>query len=61
MLKAILEEKIESIAINEDKNLIRENIGDKLGILDLELDINNKEKVYVEIQSCCIKKISRKE
>ena len=50
MLKAILEEKIESIAINEDKNLLRENIGDKLGILDLELDINNKEKVDVEIQ-----------
>ena len=48
--EAILEEKIESIAINEDKNLIRENIGDKLGILDLELDINNKEKVDVEIQ-----------
>ena len=48
--EAILEEKIESIAINEDKNLLRENIGDKLGILDLELDINNKEKVDVEIQ-----------
>ena len=31
--EAILEEKIESIAINEDKNLLRENIGDKLGIL----------------------------
>ena len=48
--EAILEEKIESIVINEDKNLLRENIGDKLGILDLELDINNKEKVDVEIQ-----------
>ena len=46
----ILEEKIESIVINEDKNLIRENINDKLGILDLELEVNEKEKVDVEIQ-----------
>ena len=48
--EAILEEKIESIIINEDKNLLRENIDDKLGILDLELDINNNKKVDVEIQ-----------
>ena len=46
----ILEEKIDSIVINEDKNLIRENINDKLGILDLELEVNEKEKVDVEIQ-----------
>ena len=49
-VEAILEEKIESIIINEDKNLLRENIDNKLGILDLELDINNNKKVDVEIQ-----------
>ena len=48
--ETLLEEKIESIKINEDKELIRSNPNDKLGILDLELDINNKEKVDVEIQ-----------
>ncbi len=48
--EAILEEKIESIVINDDKELIRERPEDKLGILDLQLDINNKEKVDVEIQ-----------
>ena len=48
--EALLEEKIESITINEDKTLLREHINDKLGILDLELDINNNKKVDVEIQ-----------
>ena len=46
----ILEEKIDSIVINEEKDLIRKNINDKLGILDLELEVNEKEKVDVEIQ-----------
>ena len=49
-VQAILEEKINSIIINEDQDLIRERPNDKLGILDLQLDINNKEKVDVEIQ-----------
>ena len=48
--EALLGEKIESITINEDKTLLREHINDKLGILDLELDINNNKKVDVEIQ-----------
>ena len=48
--EALLEEKIESIKINEGKDLIRSKPTDKLGILDLELDINNKEKVDVEVQ-----------
>ena len=46
----ILDEKIESIIINEDKNLLREKMDDKLGILDLELDVNDNKKVDVEIQ-----------
>ena len=41
-VQALLEEKINSIIINEDKDLIRERPNDKLGILDLQLDINNK-------------------
>ena len=49
-VEALLEEKIESMKINEEKDLIRSKPTDKLGILDLELDINNKEKVDVEIQ-----------
>lgn len=49
-VQALLEEKVNSIIINEDKDLIRERPNDKLGILDLQLDINNKEKVDVEIQ-----------
>ena len=48
--EVLLEEKIESIKINEDKELIRNKPTDKLGILDLELDINDNEKVDVEIQ-----------
>ena len=46
----LLNEKITSIVINNDKYLIRDNIKDKMGILDLELDINDNEKVDVEIQ-----------
>ena len=48
--EALLEEKIDKIVINSTKELYREKPDDKLGILDLELDINNKEKVDVEIQ-----------
>ena len=48
--EALLEEKIEKIKINEDKELFRDKPEEKLGILDLELDINEKEKVDVEIQ-----------
>ena len=48
-VEALLEEKINSIVINDSKELIREKPEEKLGLLDLELDINNKEKVDVEI------------
>ena len=48
--EVLLEEKIENMKINEDKELIRNRPNDKLGILDLELDINNREKVDVEVQ-----------
>ena len=48
--EAILDEKVRKITINDDKELFRERPEDKLGILDLELDINDSEKVDVEIQ-----------
>ena len=46
----MLDEKVKKITINDDKELFREKPEDKLGILDLELDINDEEKVDVEIQ-----------
>lgn len=42
--------KITKMTINSDQILVRDTPEDKLGILDLELDINNNEKVDVEIQ-----------
>ena len=36
--------------INNEKEITRDKPIDKVGILDLELDINNKEKVDVEVQ-----------
>ncbi len=49
-VEVLLEEKIDKIIINSDKDLIRKKPTDKLGVLDLQLDINDKEKVDVEIQ-----------
>ena len=45
-----MEENITKIEINTEKELYRERPEDKLGILDLEAEINNKEKVDIEIQ-----------
>ena len=36
--------KINKLVINGDKELSRENPEDKLGILDLQLDVNDNEK-----------------
>ena len=49
-VEALLEEKIEEMTINETKELFRENPEDKLGILDLCIEVNGKEKVDIEIQ-----------
>ena len=49
-VEALLDEKITKMTINNDQILVRDAPDDKLGILDLELDINNNEKVDVEIQ-----------
>lgn len=49
-VQALIDEKIEKIVINQDKELLRERPNDKLGILDLQVDVNNNEKIDVEIQ-----------
>ena len=49
-IEALLEEKVESIVINNEKEITRDKPMNKLGILDLELDINDKEKIDVEVQ-----------
>lgn len=49
-VQALLDEPIEKIVINNDKDLFRDTPDNKLGILDLQLDINDNEKVDVEIQ-----------
>ena len=49
-VEALLDKKVDTIVINEDKELLGETIEDKTGILDLELNIDDREKVDVEIQ-----------
>ena len=49
-VQALIEEKIDKIVINQDKELLREKPDDKLGILDLQVDVNDNEKIDVEIQ-----------
>ncbi|MCI8344953.1 MAG: Rpn family recombination-promoting nuclease/putative transposase [Clostridia bacterium] len=49
-ISALMEEKITKIEINTKKELYREKPEDKLGILDLEAEINDKEKVDIEVQ-----------
>ena len=48
-ISALINEKVEKIKINDTKELFRENPEDKLGILDLEAEINEREKVDIEI------------
>ena len=49
-VEALIGRKINEITINETKELYREKPDDKSGVLDLELEINNNEKVDVEVQ-----------
>lgn len=46
----LLGEEIINIKINENKELFRERPEDKLGILDLEAEVNNNEKIDIEVQ-----------
>ena len=50
MVSAFLDEKISSIKINNDKELLRDFPEDKLGILDLEAEVNGNEKIDIEVQ-----------
>ena len=50
MVSTLLGEEITKIKINETKELYREYPEEKLGILDLEAQINEKEKIDIEIQ-----------
>lgn len=49
-VSALLNENIENMTINNTKELFREYPNDKLGILDLEADVNGREKVDIEVQ-----------
>ena len=49
-VEAMLGEKVNSIEINNDKELLSENLELKSGTLDLQVDVNDNEKVDVEIQ-----------
>lgn len=49
-VEAMLDEKIHSMTINEDKELLSDTLDKKTGILDLQIDVNNTEKVDVEVQ-----------
>ena len=49
-VQSLLGKKISKIEINNNKELFRERPEDKLGILDLQVDIDDEEKIDVEIQ-----------
>ena len=49
-VEAMLDEKVDCIEINNDKELLSENLDLKSGTLDLQVDVNGREKVDVEIQ-----------
>ena len=49
-VEAMLGEKVNSIEINNDKELLSEKLELKSGSLDLQVDVNDNEKVDVEIQ-----------
>ena len=49
-LETILEVRIEEIELNQNAILRRENMKDKLGVLDVLAKINNNENVDIEMQ-----------
>ena len=49
-VEALIGRKVKNIKINEEKELQREKPEDKLGILDLQLDLDANEKLDVEVQ-----------
>lgn len=49
-LQSILKEKIEKVDLSKNPILKRENIEDKMGILDVIVEIDGKENCNVELQ-----------
>ena len=49
-VEALIGRKIKKIEINNEKELQRKKPEDKLGILDLQLDLDENEKLDVEVQ-----------
>ena len=49
-LEAILERKIEEVDLSQNIVLRRENIEDKMGVLDVLAKINNNEYCNIEMQ-----------
>lgn len=49
-VSALLDKVVKSMVINNNKELYRECPEDKLGILDLEVEVNGEEKVDIEVQ-----------
>lgn len=49
-IEDLIGKKIKNISINSDKELQRNNIDNKKGILDLQVEIENNELIDVEIQ-----------
>ena len=49
-VEALIGRKVKNIKINVEKELQREKPEDKLGILDLQLDLDENEKLDVEVQ-----------
>ena len=49
-VQSLLGKRINKMEINNGKELTREKPEDKLGVLDLQLNIDNEEEVDVEIQ-----------
>ena len=49
-VQSLLGKKVNKIEINNNKELFRQRPENKLGILDLQVDIDDEEKIDVEIQ-----------
>lgn len=49
-LQSILKEKIQKVDLSKNPILKRETMNDKMGILDIIVEINNQEKCNVELQ-----------
>ena len=49
-LSSILGEKVDNISLDANQNLTREEIEEKLGIVDLKANVGNQSTVHIEVQ-----------